>query len=159
MKFSQTDIRLMVRDVTQYTDEDLEQEATLRAMLAFRRRDDVRHPRALLRKIVHDTVVDHWRRRRSHEDLESVDEARLASRCTVEQDMDRRRECDALKTAMAALDANKRATLDLFYSEGHAVREIARLQNRSQSAVKMDLLRSRRELSRIVACLLNKKSR
>jgi RNA polymerase sigma-70 factor, ECF subfamily len=159
MKFSQVEIRIMVRNVTQYADEDLEQEATLRAMQAFRTRIDVRHPQALLRKIVHDTVVDHWRRRRSHDDLDSINEARLATPCTVEQDMDRRRQCDALRQAMSVLDAGKRATLDLFYSEGRAVREIAHLQNRSQSAVKMDLLRSRRELSRIVVSLLKKKSR
>ena len=67
MDFSLTDIRVMVRAATQKTgaplhDDDLEQEASLRAVEAFRRRD-VKHPRAFLMKIIHDTVSDHWRRR------------------------------------------------------------------------------------------------
>ena len=159
MEFNPADIRVMVRVAARRNDEDLEQEASLRAIEAFRRNADVRFPRAFLMKIVHDTVIDHWRRRRLHEDIDGVDDKRLSEQCTIEEDLDRRRRHDALRQAMAALDAGKRATIDLYYSEDRSIGEIARLQHRSHSAVKMDLLRSRRTLSRIVASLLNKKSR
>ena len=164
MNFSFADIKLMVRIATQRTgapvhDEDLEQEASLRAVEAFQRRTDVRYPRAFLMKIVHDTVSDHWRRRRSLEDLASIDETRLGKPCTFEDDIDRRRQGDVLRAAIATLDSRKRATIELFYTEGRTVGEIARLQNKSQSAVKMDLLRSRRALAQIVVTLRNKKSR
>ena len=159
MEFNPADIRVMVRAATQHNDEDLEQEASLRAIEAFRRTSDVRHPRAFLMKIVHDTVIDHWRRRKSHEDIESVDEKRLCEQCTIEIDLDRRRQHAALRQAIAALDKRKRSTINLYYGEELTIGEIARLQSRSHSAVKMDLLRSRRMLSRIVATLLNKKSR
>ena len=69
MKIDPSEIRFMVRIATQRTgavvhDEDLEQEAMLKAVEAFRRQAHVRHPRAFLMKIVRDAVRDHWRRRR-----------------------------------------------------------------------------------------------
>ena len=91
--------------------------------------------------------------------LDCIDEARLAEPCTVEVDLDRRRQREALQKAIAALDPRKRSTIQLFYSENRSIAEIARLQNKSQSAVKMNLLRARRELSRIILGLMNKKSR
>lgn len=157
MEFSAADVKIMLRGVAGQNDEDLEQEATLRAMQAFRgAAGAVRHPKAFLRKIVHDTVVDHWRRRRTYEDLDTVDEARLAQPCTAEIDMDRRRQREALHQAITTLDANKRATVNLFYSDDLSILEIARIQKKSQSAVKMELLRARRELFRIIVSLLNK---
>jgi DNA-directed RNA polymerase specialized sigma24 family protein len=42
-------------------------------------------------------------------------------------------------------------TLDLFYVEERSVAEIAGLQNKSISAVKMDLLRARRTLARLMS--------
>ena len=56
---------------------------------------------------------------------------------------------------MALLDAGKRTTLDLYYVEECPVSEIARLQKKSVSAVKMDLLRGRRLLAKIVRSLGN----
>jgi len=117
MEFSAADVKVMLRGVAGRNDEDLEQEATLRAMQAFRgTAGAVRYPKAFLRKIVHDTVIDHWRRRRTYEDLDTVDEARLSQPCTAEVDLDRRRQREALRQAMTALDASKRATVNLFYS-------------------------------------------
>jgi RNA polymerase sigma-70 factor, ECF subfamily len=164
LNLNPAEIRTWIRIVTARTgaplqDEDLEQEAALRVLQAFRGRADVRHPRAFCMKVVRDTVNDHWRRRRPLEDLESVDEGRLSQCFTAEDDLDRRRQRDALRRAIAALAPRKRATILLFYSENRSVGEIAKLQNKSLSAVKMDLLRTRRELSQMVVSLLNKKSR
>lgn len=164
MNFNVAEIRALVHLVTKRTgiplhDEDLEQEIALRALEAFRRIEQVTHPRALLMKIVYDTVRDHWRRRRSSEDLERVDERLLSHAPTFESDIDRRRQLDLLRRAFDRLPVSKRAILDLFYTHGHSIAEIADLQGRSVSAVKMELSRSRRSLARIVRSLATKKSR
>ena len=79
MIFTPSEIRTLIHVATKRTgtpvrDEDLEQEVALHALEAFRRLNEVTHPRALLVKIVRDTVRDHWRRRRSSEELEGIDD-------------------------------------------------------------------------------------
>ena len=61
-----------------------------------------------------------------------------------------------LRRGLAQLDAGKRTTLDLFYVEECPVAEIARLQKKSVSAVKMELLRARRLLAKIVRGLADR---
>jgi DNA-directed RNA polymerase specialized sigma24 family protein len=51
---------------------------------------------------------------------------------------------------MQLLCGRKRDLLHLFYEEDLSVSEIATVQGRTVSAVKMDLLRVRRELGRII---------
>jgi RNA polymerase sigma factor (sigma-70 family) len=149
------EVRAIVRSETQRTgvplhDEDLEQDATLKAVEAFRRECEVRYPRAFLRKIVGDAVRDHWRRRRVGEDLETVDESRVAIAPRFEEEMDERRRMELLRRGMAVLDARRRAILEAFYVKEFSVVEIAEWQGKSVSAVKMELLRTRRLLAKIV---------
>src|SRR5262245_29868994 len=164
MKIDPMEIRVMVRVATQRTgapvhDEDLEQDAMLKAVEALRRRPEVRHPRAFLMKIVRDVVRDHWRRRRSAEDLRVIDEIRFAELPRFEDMLDRQRQAELLTRALSQIQEDKRTTLELFYSENRSIVEIARLQNKSTSAVKMQLLRARRLLAELVGALSNKKSR
>ena len=154
MNFDPCEIRSLVRLATQRTgrpchDEDLEQDATLKAVEAFRKQFEVRYPRAFLRKIVCDTVRDHWRRRRPAEDLNSVVETRAESP-RLEERLDAERRLDLLRRGLAQLDTAKRSMLDLYYVEERTVAEIAGLQKRSVSAVKMELFRARRLLAVIV---------
>ena len=149
------EIRLLVRIATQRTgrplhDEDLEQDATLNAVEAFRKQFEVRYPHAFLRKIVCDTVRDHWRRRRPAEDLNTIDEARFVESPRPEENLDMQRRLASLRRGLAQLDAGKRTTLDLYYVEERSIAEIAELQKKSVSAVKMELLRSRRLLAEFV---------
>ena len=149
------EVRAIVRSETKRTggplhDEDLEQDATLKAVEAFRRECEVRYPRAFLRKIVGDAVRDHWRRRRVGEDLDTVDEARVAVAPRFEEEMDGRRRVERLRRGLAELDSKRRATIEAFYDEECSVIEIAERQRRSVSAVKMELLRARRQLAKIV---------
>ena len=56
MIFTPSDIRTLIHAATKHTgtpvhDEDLQQEVALRALEAFRRLNDVMHPRALLIKM------------------------------------------------------------------------------------------------------------
>ena len=155
MNFDPAEIRGMIHVATRKTgtplhDEDLEQDVALHAVEAFRRLDEITHPKALLTKIVLDAVRDHWRRRRSAEDLDGIDERFVSHVPTFESDLDRERRAEVLRRALARLPASKRALLELFYIEDHSIPEIAAMQGRSVSAVKMDLARSRRALEKIL---------
>jgi RNA polymerase sigma factor (sigma-70 family) len=155
MNFNPAEIRSLIHMATRRTgtpihDEDLEQDVALHALEAFRRLDTVTHPRALLMKIVCDAVRDHWRRRKPAEDLDDIDERFLSHLPAFESEIDRNRSLALLRRALARLPAPKRALLDLFYIQDHSIPEIAALQGRSVSAVKMELARSRRSLARIV---------
>jgi RNA polymerase sigma-70 factor (ECF subfamily) len=163
MNFSLADIRTMLRAATRRTgipvrDEDLEQEIALHALSAFRRLGHVSHPHGLLMKIVHDKVRDHWRRRHSFEHLDSVDERFTARTPDLEVTIDVRRQLDLLERALTRLPPDKRILMELFYEHEHSIPEIAKLQNKSVSAVKMKLRRSRQALVRIVGLLATKKS-
>ena len=158
------EIRTLIHVATKYTgtpvhDEDLEQDVALHALEAVQRLEHVTHPRGLLMKIVRDTVRDHWRRRRTSENLEAVDQRFVAHRPEFESDLDSRRRMELLRCALDCLSQPRRADLDLFYVRDYSIPEIAKIQNRSVSAVKMDLARSRRLLAEIVRALANKKSR
>src|SRR5688572_23282258 len=119
MNLNVADIRTMVHAVTKRTgaplhDEDLEQQIAVNALEASRRLGPVAHPRALLMKIVYDAVHDHWRRRRSSEDIDTIDERLLSHAPTFEKDLDVRRQLDLLRRAIDRLPASKRTLLDLF---------------------------------------------
>jgi RNA polymerase sigma factor (sigma-70 family) len=163
MIFTPSEIRTLIHVATKCTgtpvhDEDLEQEVALHALEAFRRLNAVTHPRALLMKIVRDTVRDHWRRRRCSEELENIDERFISHLPAFESSLDHQRRVELLRRALDQLPPAKRTLLDLFYLKGDSIPEIAALQNRSISAVKMELARSRRSLSRIVHSMLNRRN-
>lgn len=164
MNLNVADIRAMVHVVTKRTgspvhDEDLEQQIAVNALEAFRRLGPVAYPRALLMKIVYDAVRDHWRRRRSSEDIDTIDERLLSHAPAFEVDLDARRQLDLLRRALDRLPASKRTLLDLFYTQDQSIPEIAVIQGKSVSAVKMQLSRSRQSLARIFRTLASKKSR
>jgi RNA polymerase sigma factor (sigma-70 family) len=164
MKINPADIRTLIHIVTRRTgpplhDEDLEQDVALRALEAVQRLKQIAYPKALLMKIVRDTVHDHWRRRRTSEGLTGIDERFLAHMPELESEVDRRRLVDLVRRSIEQLPASKRLLIDLFYHQDYSVADIARLQARSLSAVKMDLARCRRMLAQIVRSGANKKSR
>src|SRR5205823_110720 len=163
MNFSLADIRTLLHAATRRTgtpvrDEDLEQEIALHAICAFRRLGHVSHPYGLLMKIVNDKVRDHWRRRHWFEHIDSVDERFTSRSPDFEVMIDVRRRLDLLECALTRLPSEKRILMELFYEHEHSIPEIAKLQKRSVSAVKMELRRSRQALARIVRLLATKKS-
>jgi RNA polymerase sigma factor (sigma-70 family) len=164
MKINPADIRTLIHIVTRKTgpplhDEDLEQDIALRALEAIHRLKQIAYPKALLMKIVRDTVHDHWRRRRPSEGLNSIDERFLAHMPQLESEVDRRRLVELVRRSIEQLPASKRLLIELFYHQDCSVADIAKLQARSLSAVKMDLARCRRMLAEIVRSGANKKSR
>ena len=164
MEINPGEIRAMVHIATGRTgapihDEDLEQDVALHALEASRRIGHIAHPRAFLMKIVFDTVRDHWRRKRQCEDLANIDERFISQLPTLEKDIDVSRQIELLRSALQRIPDRKRMLLELFYVRDHSISEIAQLQRRSISAVKMELLRSRESLGRILRSQSTKKSR
>jgi RNA polymerase sigma factor (sigma-70 family) len=162
MIFTPSDIRTLIHVATKCTgtpvhDEDLEQEVALHALEAFKRLDEVTHPRGLLMKIVRDTVRDRWRRQRPSETLEGIDERFISQAPAFESNLDHERRLQILRHALERLPAAKRTLLDLFYIQDRSIPEIAALQGRSVCAIKMELARSRRSLWKIFSLLLNQK--
>src|SRR5215831_5726522 len=120
MQIDPADIRTFIHIVTRKTgtpvhDEDLEQDVALRAIEAFKRIDAVTHPKALLMKIVHDTVQDHWRRRRSSDPLTNIDETFAAHVPELESEVDHRRRIELVRRAVDQLPASKRLVIEMFY--------------------------------------------
>jgi RNA polymerase sigma-70 factor (ECF subfamily) len=155
MVLNPTEVRQLIRLATRRTgsvlfDDDLTQEACMRALDAFRRAGHVQYPRAFLMKIVCDTVRDHWRRRRPTEPLDLLDERFLCFTPNFENEIDRTRQLNLLQTSLDKLEPARRHVLELFYVQGLQVREIALRERRSQSAIKMDLLRGRQKLARLM---------
>src|SRR5437588_8692054 len=161
MKINPAEIRTLIHIVTRKTgtplhDEDLEQDVAVRALEAVHRLKQIAHPKALLAKIVRDTVHDHWRRRRTSEAFNEIDERFLSHMPQAESEVDRRRLTELLRRSIAQLPASKRLLIELFYHQDFSVAQIATLQARSISAVKMDLSRCRRRLAGIIRSSANK---
>jgi RNA polymerase sigma-70 factor (ECF subfamily) len=162
MKINPAEIRTLIHIVTRRTgpplhDEDLEQDVAVRALEAIHRLKQIAYPKALLMKIVRDTVRDHWRRRRSSEELAGIEERYISHVPAFESNLDHERRLELLRCALDRLPAAKRKLLELFYISDHSIAEIAVLQDRSISAVKMELVRSRQSLARIFRQLADKK--
>ena len=163
MNIDASEIRMLIRLVTQRTgspvhDDDLTQEVTLKVVEACRKQDEIRHPRAFLMKVVRDAVHDYWRRRRIVFDISTIDESRLAELPNFESELDRRRQTDLLRRALQQMESSKRSTLELFYSNDCSIAEISRIRGKSESAIKTELMRTRRALAEIVRDLAKKKS-
>jgi RNA polymerase sigma-70 factor (ECF subfamily) len=154
---------MLIRLVTQRTgspvhDDDLTQEVTLKVVEACRKQDEIRHPRAFLMKVVRNAVHDYWRRRRIVFDISTIDESRFAELPNFESELDRRRQTDLLRRALQQMESSKRSTLELFYSNDCSIAEISRIRGKSESAIKTELMRTRRALAEIVRDLAKKKS-
>ena len=163
MNIDVSEIRSLIRMITLRTgtpvyDDDLTQEVTLKVMEACRKRGQIHYPRAFLMKIVRDAIHDYWRRRRVVFDISTIDEARLALLPDFEADIDRQRRAALLRQAICLVESSKRETLELFYENNLSIAEISRMLGKSESAIKTELMRTRRALAEIVRDLSNKRS-
>ena len=163
MNIDASEIRMLIRMVTQRTgspvhDDDLTQEVTLKVVEACRKQEEIRHPRAFLMKVVQNAVHDYWRRRRIVFDISTIDESRFAELPNFESELDRRRQTDLLRRALQQMESSKRSTLELFYSSDCSIAEISRIRGKSESAIKTELMRTRRALAEMVRDLAKKKS-
>jgi len=149
-------VRAIIRRVTARTgnpifDEDLTQEALLRALKAVRRGTSIDHPGAFLEKIVHDLVCDYFRRPKLETPFLDVHE--IGPPPHLEEEIDLRRRLQRLRTVLSSLPESARLIMDLFYTEEMSIRSIAGSLNCSPSAVKMALLRNRKRLRKLYGAM------
>ncbi len=154
------ELKRAVQKIHGTRDPDLEQEVFLRTLKAFRRGMRIEHPRALMWKIARDTVIDHWRTkaRDRWEDLDGVRQL-VTEEHDVEGDLDHQRRIEQLRDAVLRLGCDIRGSVYLFYMEGYSVSTIAEIYGKTPSAVKMALLRGRRQLERMLRPDATNKSR
>ena len=83
----------------------------------------------MIRKIVRDTVADHWRRRRRErwEDVERTPERFLAEDPMIETNLDRARQREQIEHAIFRLGCDTRGPFYLFYLEGYSIQTLARI--------------------------------
>lgn len=148
-------IRSVIRLATMRTgipvlDNDLEQEALLRVLLASRRTSNIEYPKAFVAKIVRDTVQDYWRKHRRFENLDSIPEQVLSYRPTIEVHIDRERQRERLFQCLGRLSLKTRQAIELFYLNECSIDDLAASFHFSRSAAKMTLLRGRRELRKMM---------
>jgi len=140
----------VIRQVTRKTDspiynDDLKQEALLRAVTAVRRLNArIAHPYASFRRIIRNVVQDYLRRRRM--EVEFGEDRRIGVWLDMAEAIDRKPRFRQLGSAIASLSICDRTVLQLFYTQRLPIPTIAAIVRSSPSAVKKALHRGRERL-------------
>ena len=120
--------------------DDIAQEALVKAYLASVGYQDKGRFRSWLFKIAQTTFLNHKAAQRT---FESIDEARAFLDTS---DMDAKYARQELYLALATLPPKERAAIVLFYLDGHSIRDISKITDTSEDAVKKQLSRGRDKL-------------
>lgn len=125
--------------------EDLMQETFLRA---FERREKYKAQGysylTYLLTIAHNLLVDHYRKPKSVP-VEDLDTKIIPFEIT--EDIEKKSDAEALWRAVQGLPQQNRDILLMFYQEDMPVRDIAKVMNTSENAVKLNLSRTRKKLA------------
>ena len=125
--------------------EDIAQEAMVKAYIASDRFVEQHKFSTWLFKIAYNTFLDHKRRVRSYET--DIEEAVQVADVTRTDDAFAYQD---LYEAIATLPLKERTDILLFYINGYAVKEIAKITGNTQIAVKQHLSRGRSKLRQIL---------
>ena len=125
--------------------EDIAQEAMVKAYIASDRFVEQHKFSTWLFKIAYNTFLDHKRRVRSNET--DIEEAVQVADVTRTDDAFAYQD---LYEAIATLPLKERTDILLFYINGYAVKEIAKITGSTQIAVKQHLSRGRSKLRQIL---------
>jgi len=125
--------------------EDLMQETFLRA---FQHLQKFKHRGysylTYLLNIAHNLLVDHYRKPKSI----PVDELPTdAVPYEITEDLHRKSEAESLWRAIQELPAKNRDALLMHYQDNKPIKDIARIMNTSENAVKLNLSRTRKKLA------------
>ena len=125
--------------------EDIAQEAMVKAYIASDRFVEQHKFSTWLFKIAYNTFLDHKRRVRSNET--DIEEAVQVADVTRTDDAFAYQD---LYEAIATLPLKERTDILLFYINGYAVKEIAKITGSTQITVKQHLSRGRSKLRQIL---------
>ena len=120
--------------------DDLAQDTLVKAYLSLTGYQDKGRFRSWLFKIAHNTFLNHMARQRT---TGSIDEARtLVSNSAADSSF----EHQDLYLALRTLPPKERSAITLFYLNGYSIKDIAKITDASESAVKTQLSRGRDKL-------------
>lgn len=120
--------------------DDIAQDTLVKAYLSSSGYQEKGRFRSWLFRIAHNTFLNHVANQRT---FDSIEEARM----TVESaGADAKYAYQDLYLALSTLPPKERSAIALFYLNGYSVKEIAKMTNTNEGAVKMQLARGRDKL-------------
>ncbi len=124
--------------------DDLAQDALVKAYLSLTGYQNKGKFRSWLFKIAYNTFLNH---KASCRTMESIDEARaLLSSDTAESSFQHQ----DLYLALSTLPPKERSAITMFYLNGYSIKEISKMTDTSEDAVKKQLSRGRDKLKQIL---------